>query len=98
MANYGYLHLDLKAARFHLRRGRRGLGERRAGGTREQLCLFDLLAARSLHSGLQGRTEAANRGRTKEIHRAAQCSQVHSQGCEEKSENKREKPTEAADV
>lgn len=96
MANYGYLHLDLKAIRFRLHRGRRGLGERRAGGTREQLCLFDLLAARSLCSGLEGRTEAANRGRTKEIYRAAQCSQVHSHRWKEKSENKREKPTEAA--
>lgn len=42
-----------------------------AGVTREQLCLFDLLAARSPCLGLEGWTEAANRGRTKETHRAA---------------------------
>lgn len=42
-----------------------------AGVTREQLCLFDLLAARSPRLGLEERTEATNRGRTKETYRAA---------------------------
>lgn len=86
MANYGYLHLDLKAMGSHLHAGTVA-GE-------EQLCLFDLLAA---SSALGGRTEAAKRGRTKEIHRAARCSsQTHRLCHREKGENKREKPTEAA--
>lgn len=62
-----------------------------AGVTREQLCLFDLLAARSPRSGLEERTEATNRGRTKETHRAVQWYGVHIHCSKEKRENKRER-------
>lgn len=62
-----------------------------AGVTWEQLCLFDLLAARSLCLGLEERTEATNRGRTKETYRAVQYYRVHIHRLKEKSENKRER-------
>lgn len=74
-----------------------GSGSRRAvswlaaGVTREQLCLFDLLAARSPHLGLEGWTEATNKGRSKETYRAVQYYQVHIHCLREKSENKQER-------
>lgn len=42
MANYGYLHLDLKAICFHLQRGRHGLGE---GHGSSCVCLISSLPA-----------------------------------------------------
>jgi len=72
--------------------GSRQAASRRAtGGTREQLCLFDLLAARSLRLGLEGWTEATNRGRTKETYRAVQCYQVHIHRLKEKRGKRRKR-------
>lgn len=70
---------------------RRAASRLAAGTTREQLCLFDLLAARSPCLGLEGRAEAPNRGRTKETYRAVQCYRAHIHCSREKSENKRER-------